>query len=361
MSDSRHPPLSSLFPFSLKDLKTTLFILAIAVGVCILLQRLDPSAGFAMPVFVLAVLLTSLLTTGYVWGLLSALLGVVAVNFFFTYPYWAFNLTITGYPLSFLTFLSVSVITSALTTKTRQLDRLRMENEKIKMRADLLRSVSHDIRTPLTSIIGSTSAVLDNPDLSLEDRRTLLQDVKQESQWLIRVVENLLSITRIGGDQAELTTRPEPAEEVLAEAIQKAHKRLPDIQFTVNVPDELLMVPMDPILIEQVLSNLIENAAVHGVTTTAIHLSVSKTEDGLAAFSVRDNGQGIPPALLPHLFDYSIRHSAGPTGDGKRNMGLGLSVCNAIVKAHGGHLTARNTGDGAEFIFCLPLSKEETV
>lgn len=212
MSDSRHPPLSSLFPFSLKDLKTTLFILAIAVGVCILLQRLDPSAGFAMPVFVLAVLLTSLLTTGYVWGLLSALLGVVAVNFFFTYPYWAFNLTITGYPLSFLTFLGVSVITSTLTTKTRQLDRLRMENEKIKMRADLLRSVSHDIRTPLTSIIGSTSAVLDNPELLPEDRRTLLEDVKHEAQWLIRVVENLLSITRIGSDQApELSKQPEPA------------------------------------------------------------------------------------------------------------------------------------------------------
>ena len=360
MSDSRHPPLSSLFPFSLKDLKTTLFILAIAVGVCILLQRLDPSAGFAMPVFVLAVLLTSLLTTGYFWGLFSAVLGVIAVNFFFTFPYWAFNLTITGYPLSFLTFLSVSVITSALTTKTRQLDRLRMENEKIKMRADLLRSVSHDIRTPLTSIIGSTSAVLDNPDLSLEDRRTLLQDVKQESQWLIRVVENLLSITRIGGDQAELTTRPEPAEEVLAEAIQKAHKRLPDIQFTVNVPDELLMVPMDPILIEQVLSNLIENAVNHGVTTTAIHLSVQKDGD-FAAFSVRDNGQGIAPALLPHLFDYSIRHTLSPIGDGKRNMGLGLSVCSAVVKAHGGTLTACNHERGAEFIFRLPISKEASL
>ena len=360
-ANRKSPRFSDLFSFSMRDLRTTFLILLVAVAFCILLQRLEPSAGFSMPVFVLTVLLTSWLTTGYFWGLLSAVLGVIAVNYFFTYPFWAFNLTITGYPLSFLTFLSVSIITSTLTTKTRQLDKLRMENEKIRMRADLLRSVSHDIRTPLTSIIGSTSAVLDNPDLSLEDRRTLLQDVKQESQWLIRVVENLLSITRIGGDQAELTTRPEPAEEVLAEAIQKAHKRLPDIQFTVNVPDELLMVPMDPILIEQVLSNLIENAAVHGVTTTAIHLSVSKTEDGLAAFSVRDNGQGIPPALLPHLFDYSIRHSAGPTGDGKRNMGLGLSVCNAIVKAHGGHLTARNTGDGAEFIFCLPLSKEKTV
>ena len=166
---------------------------------------------------------------------------------------------------------------------------------------------------------------------------------------------------RTGSDQAELAKQPEPAEEVLAEAAQKARKRLPDIKFSVEVPDDLLMVPMDPILIEQVLSNLIENAATHGVTTTAIHLSVKETEDGFAAFSVRDNGRGIPPSLLPHLFDYSIRHASTPTGDGKRNMGLGLSVCSAVVKAHGGRLTARNHKDGAEFIFCLPVSKEESI
>lgn len=132
------------------------------------------------------------------------------------------------------------------------------------------------------------------------------------------------------------------------------------------------MVPMDPILIEQVLSNLIENAVIHGKTTTAIHLRAEKTEDNFAAFSVRDNGQGISPALLPHLFDYSIRHASPPTGDGKRNMGLGLSVCSAVVKAHGGRLTAHNHPDGAEFVFCLPmppadptistdLSEEETL
>ena len=204
--------LATLFPFSMRDLIVTALILFVAVAFCILLQRLDPSAGFATPVFVLTVLLTSRLTTGYFWGLFSAVLGVIAVNFFFTFPYWAFNLTITGYPLSFLTFLSVSVITSALTTKTRQLDKLRMENEKIRMRADLLRSVSHDIRTPLTSIIGSTSAVLDNPDLSQEDRRSLLEDVKQEAQWLIRTVENLLSITRIVSDRTELNKQLEPVE-----------------------------------------------------------------------------------------------------------------------------------------------------
>ena len=326
--------LATLFPFSMRDLIVTALILFVAVAFCILLQRLDPSAGFATPVFVLTVLLTSRLTTGYFWGLFSAVLGVIAVNFFFTFPYWAFNLTITGYPLSFLTFLSVSVITSALTTKTRQLDKLRMENEKIRMRADLLRSVSHDIRTPLTSIIGSTSAVLDNPDLSQEDRRSLLEDVKQEAQWLIRTVENLLSITLICIYRSELNKQLEPVEEVLAEAVQKA--------------------------------------VIHGQTTTAIHLRAEKTEDGFAAFSVRDNGQGISPALLPHLFDYSIRHASPPSGDGKRNMGLGLSVCSAVVKAHGGRLTAHNHPDGAEFIFCLPmppadpaistdLSEEETL
>lgn len=357
-SQTHRSPLAGMFSFSLRDLSLTLLILLAAVGFCILLQRLDPSAGFAMPIFVLTVLLTSRFTTGYFWGLLSAVLGVIAVNFFFTFPYWAFNFTITGYPLSFLTLLSVSIITSALTTKTRQLDRLTLENERIKMRADLLRSVSHDIRTPLTSIIGSTSAVLDNPDLSAEDRRTLLEDVKQEAQWLIRTVENLLSITRISGDRTELVKQLEPAEEILAEAVQKAKKRLTHIKFSVGIPAELLMVPMDPILIEQVLANLIENAAVHGKTTTAIHLQVH-TEDTFAVFSVQDNGQGIPPSLLPHLFDPSAHHASTPTQDGKRNMGLGLSVCSTVVKAHGGTLTARNTDTGgAEFIFRLPLAPD---
>lgn len=351
--------LSAVFFFSLRDCALTLLILAGAVLFCILLQRLDPSAGFAMPIFVLTVLLISRFTTGYFWGLFSAVLGVIAVNYFFTFPYWAFNLSITGYPLSFLTFFTVSVITSALTTKTRQLDKLTLENERIKMRADLLRSVSHDIRTPLTSIIGSTSVVLDNPELSPESRRTLLEDVKQEAQWLIRTVENLLSVTRISGDRTDLVKHLEPAEEILAEAVQKAKKRLNHIKFSVDVPEELLMVPMDPILIEQVLANLIENAAVHGVTTTAIRLQV-KEEGDYALFSVRDNGRGIPPALLPNLFNPASHHATTPTQDGKRNMGLGLSVCSAVVKAHGGTLTARNAvGGGAEFLFRLPLAAED--
>ena len=351
------PLLSRWFPFSWRDLLITVIILFLAAGLCILLQMVA-SDGFASPVFVLAVLLISRLTTGYLFGLIAAVAGVVCVNFIFTYPYWEVDFTMAGYPLTFLTFLTVSVITSALTTQVRQQERLRSENEKEKMRANLLRSVSHDIRTPLTSIVGSTSTVLENPNLSVEERQELLSDARDEAQWLIRVVENLLSITRIGEDQAEITKEPEAAEEVLGEAVRKFRKRFPAVSVSVAAPDDLLFVPMDPILIEQVLSNLLENAVFHG---KASHIRVSvQPDDSYARFSVQDNGCGIPEKEIPNLFDGTLKRSVSADCDGKRSMGLGLSVCLAIVRAHGGTMEAKNLeAGGAEFSFRLSLNSEE--
>ena len=349
-----------LFPFSRRDLLVSAIILSCAFGLCNLLRLAGSSDGFASPIFVLAVLLVSRLTTGYLFGLIASLLGVVCVNFVFTYPYWAVNFTISGYTLTFLTFLVVSIMTGTLTAQAKQRERLRAENEKEKMRANLLRSVSHDIRTPLTAILGATSAVLENPEMSPEDRSILLEDVRDDAQWLIRVVENLLSITRIGSDQASIAKSPEAAEEVLGEAARKFRRRFPQVSVSVTAPESLLMVPMDPILIAQVLSNLLENAVLHGGTTTAISLSVQKEGD-FARFSVRDNGRGIPESALPTLFDGTMKHSETPTSDGKRNMGLGLSVCLAIVRAHGGAMEARNLETGAEFSFRLPLNKEESL
>ena len=352
-SHKNHP--ARLFPLSWRDLLVSAGILLCALGLCILLQIGDTSDGFASPIFVLAVLLVSRLTTGYLYGLIASVMGVICVNYVFTSPYWAFNFTISGYPLTFLTFLVVSVITSTMTTKIKQQDRLRAESEKEKMRANLLRSVSHDIRTPLTSIMGATSTLLENPGLSPEEQRTLLEDARDDAQWLIRVVENLLSITRIGDSQARITKEPEAAEEVLDGVVRKFRKRFPAIAVEVRAPEELLMVPMDPILVEQVLSNLLENAALHGKNTTHVTLSVQQEGDW-ARFSVRDNGGGIPAKVLPTLFDGGLKHSETSSGDGKRNMGLGLSVCLAIVRAHGGTMEANNLSAGAELSFLLPLS-----
>ena len=347
------------FPFSWRDLLVSAIILSCAIGLCSLLRLADSSDGFASPVFVLAVLLISRLTTGYLFGLIASVLGVICVNFVFTYPYWAVNFTISGYPLTFLTFLMVSVITGTLTAQAKQQERLRAENEKEKMRANLLRSVSHDIRTPLTAILGATSAVLENPQMSPSDRQVLLEDVRDDAQWLIQVVENLLSITRIGGDQARISKGPEAAEEILAEAARKFRRRFPSVPVSVSAPESLLLVPMDPILIGQVLSNLLENAVLHGETTTLIRLSVRQS-GSFARFSVQDNGQGISEKALSTLFDGTLKHSETPSGDGKRNMGLGLSVCLAIVRAHGGTMEAHNLKTGAEFSFQLPLYEEES-
>ena len=349
-----------LFPVSRRDFLLFTLILASAVGLCFLLRLADSSDGFASPVFVLAVLLISRFTDGYLFGLLAAVLSVICINYIFTYPYLEFNFTLSGYPLTFLTMLGVSLVTCTMTTKIKEQERLRVESEKEKMRANLLRSVSHDIRTPLTSIVGATSAVLETPGLSKEEQRVFLEDARNEAQWLIRLVENLLSITRIGDENTQIRKEQEAAEEILGEAARKFRKRFPHIQVSVSAPDELLLVPMDAILIEQVLSNLLENAVIHGECTTAIWLSVRR-EGGEAIFSVRDNGHGIPAKELPRLFDGTLKRSETPSGDGKRNMGLGLSVCMAIVHAHGGTMEAENLSDGAEFVFRLPVSEKESL
>lgn len=351
--------LKQMFPFCWKDLATTAVCFALAIAVCAVLRVTDSSDGFVSPVFVLAVLLVSRFTTGYLFGFVSAVLGVVCVNYVFTYPYFALNFTLTGYPLSFLIFLVVSMMTCALTSQAKQKEELRVENEKVRMRANLLRSVSHDIRTPLTSIVGATSVMLENPRLTEAERRELLKDVRDDAQWLIQVVENLLSITRMGNERAEITKQLETPEEVLAMAAGKFRKRYPEIKVSVRVPDELLWVPMDVILIEQVLSNLLENAVIHGKTTTEIRMKAERVENR-ARFAIMDNGQGIAPEELDRLFDGTMKHSETDSGDIKRNMGIGLSVCMAVVTAHGGTMHAQNNdnGAGAEFSFCLPLEED---
>ncbi len=347
-----------MFPMSGRDAFTTIFFFAVAIGVCALLRATDSGDGFASPVFVLVVLLVSRFTDGYFYGMLSAILGVVCVNYVFTYPYFAFNFTLAGYPLSFMAFLMVSVMTCALTSQAKQQEVLRLENEKVKMRANLLRSVSHDIRTPLTGIAGAASVLLENPRLTEQERTELLTDIHDDAQWLIQVVENLLSITRMNSDNAEIKKNMEAPEEIMATVASKFRKRYPAIRVSMKVPEEFLMVPMDGILIEQVLQNLMENAAIHGQTTTRVCVELEKVATA-ARFRVSDDGQGIPESQLDRLFDGSMKHSETARGDTKRNMGIGLSVCMAIVNAHGGSMKAYNRQQGACFEFLLPLNDKE--
>ncbi|MBQ6365943.1 MAG: DUF4118 domain-containing protein [Oscillospiraceae bacterium] len=344
--------IRSLFPLSWKDCLILVLVMAAGSGICTLLQTISTSDVHVPMIFVLMVLIISMLTDGYFYGILAAVASVFAVNWAFTYPYMKLDFSVYGYPLTFITMLAVGIASSALATRLKEQQKLRLEAEREKTRANLLRSVSHDLRTPLTTISGSISAVLENGNtMEEEEKRELLVNAREDAQWLNRLVENLLSITRISGSSAIHKT-DELLEEVISEAVVSFQKRNPDVKVSVSLPEEPLFVPMDAMLIEQVLRNLMENAVVHGQTTDRIQIAAVR-EGTHIAVSVADNGRGISQQMLPHLFDGMIPMEK-KNSDGNRFMGIGLAVCRTIIEAHGGTISAANRKEGgAVFRFTL--------
>ena len=334
-----------------------------ASTLCALLLPISSSDSHVPLIFVLAVFLTARYTGGYWFGLVTAVLAVLCVNYVFTYPYFELNFSLTGYPLTFLCFLGVSIMTSTLTTQLRQSERARMEGEREKMRSNLLRAISHDLRTPLTSISGALNALQENGEnLTAEERCALATDAKMDADWLIGMVENLLSITRIGGDEnPDIHKELQAAEEVIGEGVARFRKMYPKQTVEVRIPDRLLMVPMDAMLIEQVIINLLINAALHGGKDIRVILTLS-WEDGYARFSFEDNGKGFEPETLRRLQAGQSPHERGSRAeDAKRTMGIGLSVCKTIVNVHGGSLIIGNRPEGGATVTCTLPAKEEEI
>lgn len=341
----------------LRNWAILLLILIVACVICVLLRQGASGNDFYVSlIFVLAVMVISLLTEGYFYGIVASMLSVIATNYAFTYPYMALNFSIYGYPITFLTMFTVSVVISALTTSVREVDRIRFDSQQTQLRANLLRSVSHDLRTPLTSIIGSiTTVISEGEHISADERNLLLCDAKEDAEWLVRIVENLLSITRISGsEQANISRSPELIEEILGECCQNFKKRNPEIALDIRIPPEPVIVSVDPLLIEQVIMNLLDNSVHHGETVTKIDVNVS-VDSGFARVSVADNGVGINPRIIPDLFKGQLSPS-----DQNKFRGIGLSVCQTIINAHGGKISAKNLPEcGCEFTFTLPLEEIE--
>ncbi|WP_304509205.1 ATP-binding protein [Anaerotignum sp.] len=484
------------------------FLISTAFALCVVEMKVISNNIFG--VYMLGVAVTSVITSGYTWGILASLGGVVAVNFFFTFPYFAINFSMSGYPITFALLLFMSVLTSALTTRVKKaallsamresraenltkmsnallsantlhkimettleffahsnqcsvvaylgnptapeiklfntlenqdelifnsplelqialdaytkneicgvvleskvqnckgtyipisadnkvygvigllfenpdfilLDAFKfsdimifqtilalerqsveekaqqilLEKEKEKMRSNLLRAVSHDLRTPLTCILGASTTLQENKDkVNEEIFDRLLSDIHHDAQWLIHMVENLLSITKISSDDAKVKKQDEIVEEVVSESVSRIHKRFPNAAIHVSVPNEVLIVPMDATLIEQVLINLMENAIRHSETSLPIWLKVAQ-EDDEASFTVTDYGKGIDPIRLSTIFDGK---STSVSADSSRGLGIGLSICKTIILAHNGKITATNhVCGGASFTFVLPM------
>jgi len=351
-----HKQPDRLRPFL--DLFLTTCILGAAILLSLGLARIhNDNNPFAMAVFILSVAVTARVTRGYFWGIAAALAGTFCVNYIFTYPFWEFDITYPGYALTAAVMLIVSVLISALTTQIKRQEQLRFEIEREKTRSNLLRAVAHDIRTPLSSILGASSA-LSEQELSDRDREELTGGIRQDAEWLVRVTENLLSVTRFGEGGVDLKKEDEVLEEIIGSAVLKYHRMPETLPVEADTPEKILVVPMDGVLIEQVLVNLFDNVSAHASGATKIWLHIADEGDRIA-LSVEDDGGGIPAGLLPHILDGTMPLTGRIRADDRRSMGIGLSVCRSIVEAHGGEMTAETSKHGgAAFRFTLPCQED---
>lgn len=240
-------------------------------------------------------------------------------------------------------------------------NRMEVEAKQEQLRANLLRAISHDLRTPLTSISGNASLLLDSTERLSGDKKTsLLTDIREDADWLKAVVENLLSATRVENGTLGLKREPELVMEVMTEAVRH-FSRLPVAnRFMIQVEQDLLLAWMDSRLILQVFINLLDNASTYVPDETPILMEARQAGDWVE-IRVSDQGPGIPDEKKKDVFDMFVRldREMIPAGaDRRRGLGLGLYLCRIILQAHGGRIWVEdNQSGGATFCFTLPAKE----
>ena len=354
-------------PIHLRDAIFTALLLGIAAAICFVLRSIDENGSFTLLIFVLAVVIISRFTEGYFWGVFSSLFGVICVNFVFTYPFWAFNFRLTGYPLTFLTMLAVSLIISAMNTKIKKQERLRTEAERETMRANLLRAMSHDIRTPLTSIVGYLTLLAEAPDMPETQRARYAQVALDRSYRLEAMMEEFFEITRYNLSSIPIERQRFDAallcRQVADEFYPSAQARSIDIEVRAEEPLECFA---DAEKVSRVLNNLLKNAVAYADGESTVVVS-ARREEALASdadgngdaksaalvVEVENQGREISPEHLQAIFEKFYREDgARSTQDG--GAGLGLAIAREIARAHGGELTARSVEGRTTFTLRIP-------
>lgn len=232
---------------------------------------------------------------------------------------------------------------------------IEMETRQERLRSNLLRAISHDLRTPLTSISGNAGVLMEKSIvLGEEKKQELYGAIYDDSMWLVNLTENLLSITRIENGTMNIRQNAELVEDVFREALSHLDRQAKEHRIRTELPDELLMARMDARLIIQVLINIVNNAVKYTPSGSDIVLRAEK-RGNMVEINIADNGPGIPDEGKRHLFDMFYTASQGKS-DNRRGLGLGLSLCRSIIAAHGGEISVSdNTPAGAKFTFTLPL------
>ena len=455
---------------TLRDWCISVGILALASGLAFLFSKVGFSEANIIAIYLLAVLLTAMVTSTRSSYVLSAIGSVLVFNFFFTYPQFSLRVYADGAPLTFLIMLIASLTVGTMTdrmkgqtkqstqaayrtnllletnqllqkaqsdeevlracrtqvskllgrtatvlpgvvasahkhtqrypikvqdriygtviiegaepleafensmllsilgecaltlensrnTKEKEAAKLQAENEKL--RANLLRSISHDLRTPLTSISGNAGMLLSDLEKLDDDTvRQMCGDIYDDSAWLTNLVENLLAVTKIEEGRMRLQKQPHLVEEIVTEALQHIGRKQAEHTITVHHEKELLLAMCDARLIIQVIINLVDNAIKY--TPAGSHITITtKQNEQHTEISVADNGAGIPDSEKEKIFQMFYSGS-NPIADCRRSLGLGLSLCKSIITTHGGKIAVSdNAPTGTIFTFTIPSGEVE--
>ena len=336
-------------------------ILIAATLVGLLFSGLKIPEANIIAVYILGVLIISIITSSWMYSFLASVISVLAFNFLFTIPRFTLRAYDPSYPVTFGIMFLVALITGSLASRMKEYAResaqAAMQIEKEQLRADLLRSISHDLRTPLTSISGNASNLLSNEnEFSQETRMQIYGDVYDDSMWLIKLVENLLSVTRIEDGRMDLRMSAELMDEVIAEAMRHTDRNRDGRKIEVSSDEEFILGKMDARLIVQVVINLVDNAVKYTPEGAQIRIHTGK-KDGMVVVSVSDTGPGIPDEQKSKVFDMFYT-GTNRAADGRRSLGLGLGLCRSIIRAHGGEIwVSDNKPQGAVFTFTLPAEE----
>ena len=336
-------------------------ILIAATLVGLLFSGLKIPEANIIAVYILGVLIISIITSSWMYSFLASVISVLAFNFLFTIPRFTLLAYDPSYPVTFGIMFLVALITGSLASRMKEYAResaqAAMQIEKEQLRADLLRSISHDLRTPLTSISGNASNLLSNEnEFSQETRMQIYGDIYDDSMWLIKLVENLLSVTRIEDGRMDLRMSAELMDDVIAEAMRHTDRNRDGRKIEVSSDEEFILGKMDARLIVQVVINLVDNAVKYTPEGAQIRIHTGK-KDGMVVVSVSDTGPGIPDEQKSKVFDMFYT-GTNRAADGRRSLGLGLGLCRSIIRAHGGEIwVSDNKPQGAVFTFTLPAEE----
>ncbi len=286
----------------------------------------------------------------------ASALSVVAYDVFFIAPHYTFAVHDQRHLLTFALMFAVGLVISHLALRIRRQEQeakaaaLRVRTEEI--RSSLLSAVSHDLRTPLAAITGAGTTLRDEEgELDDRERRDLLDTICEEAERLERLVGNLLDMTRVEAGTLEVRREWVPIEELVGSALARIEGSAVGRRISTEIPADLPLVPVDPVLVEHALVNLLENALKYTPAGSPIDIAARRRGEGAIEVELADRGPGLPDPVEP-LFEKFVRNAPGGVG----GVGLGLPIARGIARAHGGDVTATNrAGGGARFVVELPL------